>query len=163
MNQRRALEARTARLWIDEARDHLRIAGKHEPGLNLRLLCSEAQLGAEKAVKGVIIALGEVFPYTHDIGVLLDRMERIGEAVPAKVRKAETLTLYSGGGRYPATADERATTTREEYDEAMEDAAAIVGWAAGRVEALVPEPDEPGTDVVGPQAPAKADRGTDAT
>ena len=33
MNQRRALEARTARLWIDEARDHLRIASKHEPGL----------------------------------------------------------------------------------------------------------------------------------
>ena len=99
MNQRRALEARTARLWIDEARDHLRIAGKHEPGLNLRLLCSEAHMGdAEKAVKGLMIALGEVFPYTHDIGALLNATEQIGEAVPAKVRKGETLTLYSGGG-----------------------------------------------------------------
>ena len=61
MNQRRALEASAAPLWIDEARDHLKIAGKHEPGLNLRLLCSEAHLGAEKAVKGVMIARGEVF------------------------------------------------------------------------------------------------------
>lgn len=163
MNQRRALEARTARLWIDEARDHLRIAGKHEPGLNLRLLCSEAHMGAGKAVKGLMIALGEVFPYTHDIGALLDTTERIGEAVPAKVRNGETLTLYSGGGRYPATADERATTTREEYDRAMEDAAAIVVWAAGRVEALVPETDDTGTNLVDPQGPAKPDRGTDPT
>ena len=46
MNQRRALEAGAARLWTDEARDHLKIAGKHEPGLNLRLLCSEAHMGA---------------------------------------------------------------------------------------------------------------------
>ena len=37
MNQRRALEASAAPLWIDEARDHLKIAGKHEPGLNLRM------------------------------------------------------------------------------------------------------------------------------
>ena len=161
MNQRRALEAHTARLWIDEARDHLRIAGKHEPGLNLRLLCSEAHMGAEKAVKGLMIAHGEVFPYTHDIGTLLDRTELIGEAIPDEVRKGETLTLYSGDGKYPHTANERATTTREEYDEAMADAAAIVGWAAWRVEALLSEAGEAGTDVVAPQAPAKADRGTD--
>ena len=163
MNPRRALEAGTARLWIDEARDHLKIAGKHEPGLNLRLLCSEAHMGAEKAVKGVIIARGEVFPYTHDIGALLDRAERIGEAVPDEARKGETLTIYSGGGRYPDAGDEEETTTREEYDEAMNGAAAIVDWAAGRVEALVPEADQAGADVARPQAPAKADRGTDPT
>ena len=93
MNHRRALEASAARLWIDEARDHLKIAGKHEPGLNLRLLCSEAHMGVEKAVKGVAIAHGEVFPYTHDIGALLDRAERIGEAIPDEVRKGETLTI----------------------------------------------------------------------
>ena len=137
MNQRGALEANAAPLWIDEARDHLKIAGKHEPGLNLRLLCSEAHLRAEKAVKSLMIARGEVFPYTHDIGLLLDRAAGIGEAIPDEVRKGETLTLYSGGGRYPNTADERAATTREEYDEAMEAAAAVVGWAARRVEALV--------------------------
>ncbi len=139
MSRRRALEAGAARLWIDEARDHLKIAGKHEPGLNLRLLCSETHMGAEKAVKGVIIARGEVFPYTHDIGALLNRAERIGEAIPDDVRKGETLTIYSGGGRYPVTGDEEETTTREEYDEAIDDAAAIVGWAARRVGALVVE------------------------
>ena len=48
MNHRRALEAGTAQLWIDEARDHLKIAGKHEPGLNLRFLCSEAHLGPRR-------------------------------------------------------------------------------------------------------------------
>ena len=111
MNQRRALEARTARLWIGEAQDHL----------------------------------------------------KIGEAIPDDVRKGEALTIYSGGGRYPDTGDEEETTTREEYDEAMEDAAVIVGWAAGRVEALVPDIDEAGADVVDPQASARADRGTDPT
>lgn len=141
----------------------MRIAGKHEPRLNLRLLCSEAHMGAEKAVKGVIIAHGEVFPYIHDIGTLLDRTEEIGETVPDEVRKGETLTLYCGDGRYPSTADERATTTRTEHDEAMENAAAIVGWAARRVEALVPEADEAGTEVAHPQAPAKADREIDPT
>ena len=161
MNHRRALEASAARLWSDEARDHLKIAGKHEPGLNLRLLCSEAHMGAEKAVKGVIIAHGEVFPYTHDIGALLDRAERIGEAIPDEVRKGETLTIYSGGGRYPVTGDEEETTTREEYDEAIEDAAAIVGWAARRVEALVSKADEAGTDILHSQASATADGGTE--
>ena len=163
MNHRRALEAGAARLWIDEARDHLKIAGKHEPGLNLRLLCSEAHMGAEKAIKGVNIAHGEVFPYTHDIGALLDSAERIGEAIPDDVRKGETLTVYSGGGRYPVTGDEEETTTREEYDEAIEDAAAIVGWAARRVEALVPKADEAGTDILHPQASVTADGGTDPT
>ena len=163
MNPRRALEARTAGLWIDEARDHLRIAAKHEPGLNLRLLCAEAHMGAEKAVKGLMIAHGEVFPYTHDISTLLDKTARIGETIPDEVRKGATLTIYSGGGRYPDAGDEEETTTREEYDEAMENAAAIVGWAARRVEALVPEADEARTDASHPQAPAKADRETDPT
>ncbi len=161
MNQRRALEASAAPLWIDEARDHLKIAGKHEPGLNLRLLCSEAHLGAEKAVKGVMIARGEVFPYTHDIGLLLDRAARIGEAIPDDVRKGEALTLYSGGGRYPNTADERATTTREEYDEAMQAAAAVVGWAARRVEALVSKADKAGTDILHSQGSVTANGGID--
>ena len=161
MNRRRALETSTARLWIDEARDHLKIAGKHEPGLNLRLLCSEAHMGAEKAIKGVIIAHGEVFPYTHDIGALLDRAERIGEALPNEVRKGETLTIYSGGGRYPDAGDEEEATTRAEYDEAIEDAASIVAWAARRVEALVSKADEAGTDTLNPQASATADGGTD--
>ena len=161
MNQRRALETSAAPLWIDEARDHLKIAGKHEPGLNLRLLCSEAHLGAEKAVKGVMIARGEVFPYTHDIGLLLDGAARVGEAIPDEVREGEALTVYSGGGRYPNTADERATTTRAEYDAAMEAAAAVVGWAARRVEALVSKADEAGTNILDPQASATADGGTD--
>ena len=82
MNQRRALEASAAPLWIGEARDHLKIAGNHEPGLNLRRLCSEAHLGAEKAVKGVMIARGEVSPYTHDIGLLLDQAARIDSQPP---------------------------------------------------------------------------------
>ena len=143
MNLRRALKASAAPLWIDEARDHLKIAGKHEPGLN------------------VMIPRGEVFPYTHDIGLLLDRAARIGEAIPDEVRKGEALTLYSGGGRYPNTADERAETTREEYEGAMVAAAAVIGWAARRVEALVSKADETGTDIRHPQASATADGGTD--
>ena len=103
-------------------------------------------MGAEKAVKGLMIAHGEVFPYTQDIGALLDSAARIREAVPDEVRKGETLTFYSGGGRYPNTADERATTTKEEYHRTMDSATAIVVWAARRVETLVPEADGAGTD-----------------
>ena len=112
MNRRRALETSTARLWIEEARDHLKIAGKHEPGLNLRLLCAEAHMGAEKAVKGVIIARREVFPYTHDIGALLDRAERSGEAIPDEVRKGDADGLQRrrqvpGHGRRSGNDNER--------------------------------------------------------
>ena len=52
--------------------------------------------------------------------------------------RRETLTFYSVGGRYPNTADESATTTKEEYHRAMDSATAIVVWAARRIEALVP-------------------------
>ncbi len=43
-------------MWLGEAEDRLKIARNYDPDLNLRLLCSEAHLGAEKAVKSVIIA-----------------------------------------------------------------------------------------------------------
>ena len=138
MNPRRALEADAARQWIHEAQDHLKIAAKHEPGLNLRLLCSHAHCGAEKAVKAVIIALGESFPYVHDIGRLLDRAEQVAGAIPDDVRKGAALTLYGDGGRYPDVAHEREPTTRAEYEQAMADAAAVVGWAVRRAASLLP-------------------------
>ena len=138
MNPRRALEADAARLWIDEAQDHLKIAAKHEPGLNLRLLCSEAHSGAEKAVKAVIIAHGEPFPYVHDIGRLLDRAEQVGEVIPDDVRIGAALTLYSDSGRYPDVGDEQEPTTKAEYERAMVNAAAVVGWAVRRVASLLP-------------------------
>ena len=138
MNPRRALEADAARLWIDEAQDHLKIAAKHEPGLNLRLLCSEAHCGAEKAVKAVIIAHGESFPYVHDIGRLLDRAEQVGEVIPDDVRRGVALTLYSDGGRYPDIGDEQEPTTMAEYEQAMVNAATVVGWAVRRVASLLP-------------------------
>ncbi len=136
-------------MWLGEAEDHLKIARKYDPELNLRLLCSEAHLGAEKAIKSVVIARGGAFTYTHDVGALLDEAEQIGETVPQDVRAGEILTTYSSSGRYPSTGDERNATTREEYDEAIEAATAVLGWATDRVETLLAESDESGTEIPG--------------
>ena len=72
-----------------------------------------AQQAVEKAIKAVLAANGETFPFTHDLEGLIERCETAGLAVPAQLqRDAGLLTPYAVrhryGGEPPALVDRRA-------------------------------------------------------
>lgn len=94
-------------------------------------LCFDAQQAAEKAIKAVLISRRVNFPYVHDLGELVSRLEQAGEAVPPPVREAVTLTQYAVITRYPGLAE---PVTSDEHVEAVRLAAVTVRWAERLIE-----------------------------
>lgn len=63
--------------WLNRARRNLiraRLDARID-GVFLEDLCFDAQQAAEKAIKGVLIHLGVVFPYVYDLGALIALVE----------------------------------------------------------------------------------------
>ncbi len=114
--------------WLRRAKSNLIQAreGRHLPEVYLEDLCFQAQQAAEKALKGVLIALGIRFPYTHDLADLLSLIERAGPSIPESVRDAAILSGYAVEARYPGLAE---PITDEEYEEAVALAEIVVRWA----------------------------------
>jgi HEPN domain-containing protein len=117
--------------WLARARADLAIAriplpaeGRYED------LCLHAQQAAEKAIKAVYRAADWRFSYTHNLGQLLDGLERNGIAVPDGVRAAIVLTEYAHQTRYPGGSE---PVTEAEHARAVALAAAVVEWASERI------------------------------
>lgn len=122
--------------WLRRARSNLAQAkgGIGLPEVYLEDLCFQAQQAAEKAVKGVLLALGIRFPYTHDLATLLSLVERVGYSIPAPVRDAALLSDYAVEARYPGPAE---PVTDEEYREAIALAESVVCWAEDMISGLL--------------------------
>lgn len=59
-----------------------------EPEIADALIGFHAQQAVEKALKAVLAASGDDYPWTHDVQVLLHRLETRGVEVPAAVAEA---------------------------------------------------------------------------
>jgi HEPN domain-containing protein len=59
-----------------------------------------AQQAVEKALKGAIASVGEEFPFTHDLGILIQLCEDAGLELPAALSDADRLTPYAAALRY---------------------------------------------------------------
>ncbi len=59
-----------------------------------------AQQAIEKLLKAVIAAHGEVYPYTHNIQLLLDQIERLGVSLPEFDLPLHVFTKYGVAVRY---------------------------------------------------------------
>ena len=116
------------REWLRRARSNLSQAkgGIRLPEVCLEDLCFQAQQAAEKAMKGMLVALRVRFPYTHDLAVLLSLLEQAEQTVPEQIRGAAQLSDYAVEARYPGLAE---PVTREEYEEAVSIAEAVMRWA----------------------------------
>lgn len=114
--------------WLRRANSSLRKAelGGDSPGIYREDLCFDAQQAAEKAVKALLVERRIVFPYVHDLRLLLSLLEQAGVGVPDEVRRAEELTKYATAARYPDLGE---PVTDEEYHQAFAWAEAVVGWA----------------------------------
>lgn len=116
--------------WLSRAKSSLSLARQQSQDIYMEDLCFQAQQAAEKAIKAVYIAKGLVFPYVHDISQLLSVLEKNGIPVPIELRATSKLTLYAALTRYPGLGT---PVSKEEYDEAMQMAEAVVTWAGTHV------------------------------
>ena len=88
-----------------------------------------AQQAVEKALKAVLSGRGAIFPFTHNIALLMQLCEDAGVVAPPSLADADLLTPYGValryGARSPGTVD-RST--------ALGLAARAVAWASGTTE-----------------------------
>jgi HEPN domain-containing protein len=113
--------------WLAHARSDLTFARLPLPeGAFYEGLCFHAQQAAEKALKAVYQYYEWMFRYTHDLEELLSGLKGHGINIPPEVDEAIVLTGFAWEARYPGLAE---PVTREEYQEALRHAEAVVGWA----------------------------------
>ena len=89
-------------------------------------LCFLTQQAAELAIKAVYQVHGWIFPFVHNLGVLLDGLESQGVTIPHDVQDADQLSMYAVQARYPGLP---ARITQAEFDESLKVAEAVVVWA----------------------------------
>jgi HEPN domain-containing protein len=93
----------SVREWLAYADDDLRVA-RHtlsmEPNCPFRLVAYFAQQSAEKYLKAYLVSKKVEFPYTHDIGSLLDICAGFTDWKES-LAEAEDLSAYSSSTRYP--------------------------------------------------------------
>lgn len=97
-----------------------------------------AQQAVEKALKAAIASRGLDFPFTHDLGVLMQLCEDAGLELPADLTEADRLTPYAAALRYGLGNPEAVAAKR-----ALRWAALAIEWADAENHA--PE-DDPGSD-----------------
>ena len=112
--------------WLSRAKSSFSLARQQSQDIYLEDLCFQAQQAAQKAIKAVHITKGLVFPYVHDISQLLSALEKNGMTVPIELRATSKLTIYDALTRYLGLGT---PVSKEEYDEGMQMAEAVVSWA----------------------------------
>ena len=130
-----------ARYWVEEAKLELRVANdyRNEPAMGL-IRCARAHAATELAIKAVIIAHEKGYRDTHDIGVLLQRAEQIGERIDPELKEAQRLTAYAGRRRYGHLGHPQAPkASKIDVDGIVGSANAMVMWAEERVRLLLQE------------------------
>jgi HEPN domain-containing protein len=117
----------TAREWLDRARGKLALAKQPLPtGGFWEDLCFLTQQAAELAIKAVYQVHGWIFPFVHNLGLLLDGLERQGLNIPQEVQDADQLSMYAVQARYPGLPTR---ITQRECEESLRIAEAVVNWA----------------------------------
>lgn len=89
-----------------------------------------AQQAVEKALKAVIASRDQEFPFTHDIGLLIQLCHDAGLELPADLTEADRLTPYAAAVRY-GLGDPRAVATQD----ALRWAALAIEWVGAELRA----------------------------
>jgi HEPN domain-containing protein len=116
--------------WIERAKSSLEIS-KIAVNVNVYYedLCYQSQQAAEKTLKGLLIYYGVEPEFTHNIGILLNEIERFTE-IPEKIKEATKLTKYAVITRYPGEYDE---ITKENYEESIKIAKECLEWTENKI------------------------------
>ena len=90
--------------WVERARFFLREAERHLSEGVYWAACFEAHQAAEFYLEGILLKIMNLYPFTHDLLILLDELEKAGISASDEVRlSADYLTPHYTGARYPGT------------------------------------------------------------
>lgn len=92
-----------------------------------------AQQAAEKALKAVLAASGDDFPWTHDLRHLIERLSDLGAPLPSSLHEIRVLAPWAVEFRYGETIDDPL-----DRKQAVALADEVVAWAKAKVEAEAP-------------------------
>src|SRR5690349_14927675 len=87
-----------------------------------------AQQAVEKALKAAIASRDQEFPFTHDLGLLMQLCQDTGLVLPADLTDADRLTPYAAAVRY-GLGDPGAVATQD----ALRWAALAIDWAGTEI------------------------------
>lgn len=130
MSVRRKDIVLNVRQWIERAEEDLRLANHAmtmKTAVPYRLVAYHAQQCAEKCLKAYLVAGMTDFPFTHNIGALLELCAPTAAWVP-EVQGAEALSTYAVTARYPGGPDR---VSKHEAVVAIEHAARVLKTVSG--------------------------------
>jgi HEPN domain-containing protein len=120
-----------ARLLLRKAREDAEAVTKLAVDFEIAdaIIGFHAQQAAEKALKAVLAASGEDFPWTHDLRYLIERLDDLGMPLPSSLREIRVLAPWAVEFRYGETIDD--PLDRSQAVELVDEA---IAWAKVRVE-----------------------------
>lgn len=115
--------------WLLRAKSNLIRARNlpDEAGFLLEDACFDTQQSVEKSLKAILVYLDVRFPFTHNLGRLLNLICQHIDEMPESILNAGKLTDYAVEARYPLSLE---AVTEEEYQEAVEIAESVYAWAS---------------------------------
>jgi HEPN domain-containing protein len=87
--------------WLKRAKSNLKMAkNPKDEDIYYEDLCFEAQQGAEKSLKALLIAYNSEIPKSHSFSVLIAKLENYID-IPEEIREVGELSDYAVQTRYP--------------------------------------------------------------
>lgn len=126
------LEIEEARLLLRKAREDADAVVRWAPDGNTAdaIVGFHAQQAVEKALKAVLAAFGEDFPWTHDLRYLVERLDDIETPPPSSLYEIRVLAPWAVEFRYGETIDDPL-----DREQAIALSVKAVEWAENQVEA----------------------------
>jgi len=116
--------------WIERAKSSYEISKTIiNKNIYYEDLCYQSQQAVEKALKGLLIFYGVDPEYTHNIGLLLNELEKFTE-IPENIKLSTNVTKYAVITRYPGEYDE---ITKENYQESIKIAKDCIEWVENKI------------------------------
>jgi len=116
--------------WLERARSSHEISkAEMKDYIFYEDLCYQSQQAVEKALKGLLIYYGVDPEFTHNIGLLLNKLESFTE-IPENIKTAINVTKYAVITRYPGEYDE---VTKSDYEESVKIAKDCIDWVETKI------------------------------
>jgi len=118
--------------WLKRAKSNL-IRAKIEklPDVYWEDLCYDAQQAYEKSLKALLIFNEIKFRFVHDIGELINTLEKNQVSVPAEIKESVILSEYAVETRYPFPSQ---PVSEDDYVEAVTISEKVYNWVVDQID-----------------------------
>ncbi|WP_286188955.1 HEPN domain-containing protein [Sulfolobus sp. S-194] len=114
------------KFWFEKSKEFLELAKKHLDDGYFWFSCFASQQSVEFALKGLLVKYKGMFPFTHDLGELAEKVgKELGVNVPDDIiRYCDILTPHYVMSRYSQFAE----YNRRKAEECLNSATIVIEW-----------------------------------